>query len=125
MVKINLTSKELDGNFKELLDGAITRISRKEIDTLVDKKIKGMIETRINDYHVKNIIDTTIETYVTKHCDNILWKRAERQNGYWYPYEFNDNYKKLITDRVISMIKISDLEKAVKQAIKEKIMKGV
>ena len=125
MVTISLTSKELDGNFKELLDGAITRVSRKEIDILMDKKLKEMIESRITDSHVENIINSTIDIYIKKHCDDILWKRSERHNGYWYPYEFNDDYKKLIVDKVINMIKVSDLEKAVKQAIKEKIMKGV
>lgn len=128
MVVIKLNSEELEGNFKELLEAAIKQATRKEVDILISKHLTEIIDKRLSTHNIKSRVDTEIENFIDKACTEAIFKHSGNSYGNFgmiFPHEFNTEISNIISEKIVKKIDVEVLEHAVKQSIKDKIMKDV
>ena len=122
---IKLNKKELDKSFDDLLNDAIKGRLRRDIDKKIDKRLNEIISSKFSDDYIKGKINTAVINTVNKDCKYLIFKTVERGGfGIYFPYEFNEKYDKMLIDKIFESFNKKDLEKAIKESIKTKIMKG-
>ena len=122
---LKFNKEELKESFDSLLDDAIKSRLRKDIDKRIDKKLTEIISTKISDKYIKGKIHTAVINIVDKNCKSLVFETVKGGFGLYFPYNFNKKYDKLLVDKIFESFDKKDLEKAIKQSIKTKVMQGL